>query len=169
MSTDPGLTAQMEDEVLGAVMGNVEPAPLAAPLRPRRDVALRAEAFLRRSLDEPVRIEDVCAAVRASRPTLHASFRATLGTSPMAYLKSLRLSAARKDLEGARRGTTVAAVTAKWGFFRLGAFSGDYRAMFGEKPSETLGRARSRIHACRVRGVMAPPVRQDLPMEQSRS
>jgi hypothetical protein len=32
----------------------------------------------------------------------------------------------------------------RWGFFRLGCFSADYRAMFGENPSETLGRARGR-------------------------
>jgi len=94
--------------------------------------------------DEPVRIEDVCSAVHASRPALHRSFRAAFGTSPMAYLKSLRLSAARGDLKTARRGTTVAAVAMRWGFFRLGTFSADYRAMFGEKPSETLSRARGR-------------------------
>jgi AraC family ethanolamine operon transcriptional activator len=145
MLTDPGLMARMEQEVLDAVMVNVLPALPAAPLRPRRDLALRAEALLRRSLDEPIRIEDVCAAVHASRPALHRSFRATFGTSPMAYLKSLRLSAARRDLKTARRGTTVAAVAMRWGFFRLGCFSADYRAMFGEKPSETLGRARGRF------------------------
>jgi AraC family ethanolamine operon transcriptional activator len=142
--TDPGLVELMEQEVIGAVMDGVEPAVPTAPLRPRRDLALRAEAFLRRSLDEPVRIEDVCSAVHASRPALHRSFQAALGTSPMAYLKSLRLSAARKDLKTARRGTTVAAVAMQWGFFRLGCFSADYRAMFGEKPSETLSRARGR-------------------------
>jgi AraC family ethanolamine operon transcriptional activator len=145
MFTDPGLVALMEQEVIGAVMVNVLPALPPAPPRPRRDVARRAEAFLRRSLDEPIRIEDVCATVHASRPALHRSFRAALGTSPMAYLKALRLSAARRDLKTARRGTTVAAVAMRWGFFRLGCFSGDYRAMFGEKPSETLTRARGRV------------------------
>jgi hypothetical protein len=51
MLTDPGLMSRMEQEVLDAVMVNVLPALPAAPLRPRRDLALRAEAFLRRSLD----------------------------------------------------------------------------------------------------------------------
>jgi len=144
MFADPGLVARMEEEVIDAVLDGVEPRAPAAPLRPSRDLALRAEAFLRRSLDEPIRIEDVCSAVHASRPALHRSFRAALGTSPMAYWKSLRLSAARRDLKTARRGTTVAAVAMRWGFFRLGCFSADYRAMFGEKPSETLSRARGR-------------------------
>ena len=147
--TDPHLVTLMEQEVIGAVMGGVEPVVRTEPLRPGRDLALRAEAFLRRSLDEPIRIEDVCSAVHASRPALHRSFRAALGTSPMAYLKSLRLSAARKDLARSRRGTTVAAVAMRWGFFRLGCFSADYRAMFGEKPSETLGRARGHVTVLR--------------------
>ena len=146
-SMDPGTVALMEQEVIGALMGNVEPAVRAPPVRPRREIALRAEAFLRRSLEEPVHIDDVCAVARVSRQTLHASFRAAFGTSPMAYAKSLRLSAARRDLERARRGTTVAAVAMRWGFFRLGYFSRDYRAMFGEKPSETLHRARGRVPA----------------------
>ena len=135
----------MEQEVVDAVVGSVEPEFRASPSHPRRSVALRAEAFLRRSLERPVRIEEVCAAARASRPSLHASFLATFGTSPMAYWKALRLSAARRDLERARRGTTVAAVAMRWGFFRLGNFSGDYRAMFGENPSETLHRATGRV------------------------
>jgi AraC family ethanolamine operon transcriptional activator len=146
-STDPGLEAFLEEEVLGAVLGSVEPAVRPPPARPHREVALRAEAFLRRSLEEPVHIDDVCAVARVSRQTLHASFRAAFGTSPMAYAKSLRLSAARRDLERARRGTTVAAVAMRWGFFRLGYFSRDYRAMFGEKPSETLHRAQGRLLA----------------------
>jgi AraC family ethanolamine operon transcriptional activator len=145
MSSDAGQVALMEQEVVGAVVGNVEPSPLTPPVRARRGVALRAEAFLRRSLQEPVSIDDVCTVAGASRQSLHASFLASFGTSPMAYWKALRLSAARKDLERARNGTTVAAVAMRWGFFRLGHFSGDYRAMFGEKPSETLHRARGGV------------------------
>ena len=145
MLADPGLVALMEQEVVDVVVGSIEPAVPAPPIDPRRSVAHRAEAFLRRSLDEPVRIGDVCTAARASRPTLHASFLATFGTSPMAYWKALRLSAARRDLKQARHGTTVAAVAMRWGFFRLGYFSADYCAMFGEKPSETLRRATGRV------------------------
>jgi AraC family ethanolamine operon transcriptional activator len=143
--TDAGFAERLEDEALDAVLDGVEPERPASPPKCRRDVALRAEAFLRQSLDEPIRIEDVCVAARASRQTLHASFRSVFGTSPMAYSRSLRLSAARRDLERASRGTTVATVAMKWGFFRLGHFSVDYREMFGEKPSETLHRARGTV------------------------
>jgi AraC family transcriptional regulator, ethanolamine operon transcriptional activator len=141
---DAGVAATLEREVVDAVVANVDPAVRSAPLRPSQIVALRAEAFLRQSLEEPIHVDDVCAAVGTSRPVLHASFQDALGTSPMAYWRSLRLSAARADLKRARRGTTVAAVATRWGFFRLGYFSRYYRAMFGEKPSETLSRAPGR-------------------------
>jgi len=49
----------------------------------------------------------------------------------------------------------VAGVATAWGFFRLGYFSGDYRAMFGEMPSETLGRARGRKM---LTAISRPPV-----------
>ncbi len=144
MFQDPGVVAIMEEEVVGVALANVEPTVRCAPVHPHRDLALRAEAFLRNSLDEPVRIVDVCAAVRTSRPSLHASFHQAFGTSPMAYRKSLRLSAAQADLRRARRGTTVVAIATKWGFFRFGHFSRDYRAMFGENPSETIQHAVAR-------------------------
>jgi AraC-like DNA-binding protein len=36
----------------------------------------------------------------------------------------------------------VTAVALRWGFGHLGQFAADYRARFGELPSETLRRAR---------------------------
>ena len=65
--------------------------------------------------------------------------------SPKAYWKALRLAAARQDLQRATRKTTVSDVAAKWGFFRFGYFSLDYRNTFGENPSVTLRRATGRV------------------------
>lgn len=160
MLSDPDLVARMEQEVIGAVVCCAEPGLPAPPIRRRREVALRAERFLRRTLEEPVTIEEVCAAACASRPALHASFLSVLGTSPMAYRKALRLSAARRDLTTARQGTTVATVATRWGFYRLGQFAADYRDMFGEKPSDTLQRSTGQDASLpRVRPV--PAVRVD--------
>jgi len=143
--SDSGGAGSFEEKVLDAVLDNVEPTVLSPPIRSRRDVALRAERFLRHFLDEPIRIEDVCTAAHASRQSLHVSFQEVFRTTPKAYWKSLRLSAARRDLQRAKRGATVAEIAMKWCFFQLGHFSLDYRAMFGEKPSDTLGRALGRI------------------------
>jgi len=141
---DPHTAARMDDDVLGAGLSSVELSFRDLPPRSYRDLAVRTEAFIRQSMEEPIRMEDICTAVRASPRSVHASFQREFGTTPKAYWKALRLSAARKDLERAKRGTTVAEVSMKWGFFRFGYFSIDYRAMFGEKPSETLRRAMGR-------------------------
>lgn len=139
------MQAHMEQEVVGAFLENVDPGFRVPPPNRRRDVAVRAEVFLRGRLDEPVSVADVCAAVHTSRPTLHAIFRDVFGVSPMAYWKALRLSAVRRELARARRGTTVEEIALKWGFSRLGHFSADYRAMFGEYPRETIRRDGRRV------------------------
>lgn len=58
--------------------------------------------------------------------------------SPMQYLKDLRLERASAELLGGS--THVAGVALRWGFGHLGRFSADYRARFGEYPSETVRR-----------------------------
>lgn len=70
---------------------------------------------------------------------LQQAFREHVGESPMAHLRLLRLRRIREDLlEG--RGDCVSDLAMGWGFTHLGRFSGDYRAHFGELPSETLAR-----------------------------
>jgi AraC family ethanolamine operon transcriptional activator len=59
----------------------------------------------------------------------------------MKYAKQIRLESAQRVLLAARSGiTTVTDVAMNHGFFQLGRFSADYRRVFGELPSETLGR-----------------------------
>ncbi len=135
---DPARAARMEDELVGAFLDAISPDPVAPPLRPRADLARRAESFLYRSMDQPVRVADVCAAVGASPRAVHAAFHDVFGLSPKAYRKSLRLSAVRAELQRSGAHVTVSEVAVRWGFFQLGYFAVDYRRMFGERPSETL-------------------------------
>ena len=137
---DPAVAGRMESEVLAAFLDGVDREPRPAPARPRRDLARRAESFLRDSIQSAVRLQDVCDAVGASSRAVHAAFHDVYGIPPKAYWKALRLSAARADLVRARPGTTVSEVAARWGFFQFGYFSVDYRRMFGEQPRETLAR-----------------------------
>jgi AraC family ethanolamine operon transcriptional activator len=70
-----------------------------------------------------------------SARTLHEGFRAVFGMSVQRYLRMRRLSLARSAL---RRGELVKRAALANGFWHLGRFAGDYRAVFGELPSETL-------------------------------
>jgi AraC family ethanolamine operon transcriptional activator len=139
---DPLTAARMEDDVLAAFLEGVVVDLAPRPARPRRELALRAETFIRDTLGQPVPLGDICAAVQASTRAVHASFQEVFGIPPKAYQKALRLSAVRSDLRRARPGTTVSEVAARWGFFQFGYFAVDYRKMFGESPRDTLRQAR---------------------------
>jgi AraC family transcriptional regulator, ethanolamine operon transcriptional activator len=119
-----------------------------------RMLARRAEAWLRANLVEPPTIGELCGALDASERTLHEAFREHLGTTPKAYLKTLRLNAARRDLLSAVASTRVTDVALDWGFCHFGWFSQDYRRLFGETPRQTLLRGRGQ--ADRARPLAAP-------------
>ena len=66
-------------------------------------------------------------------------FRRHLDTSPMTYLRQIRLRRAHRDLlTGDPTRDTVAEVAIRWGFAHTGRFSQVYRIEFGQSPSVTL-------------------------------
>ncbi|MFE0514560.1 AraC family transcriptional regulator [Streptomyces sp. NPDC058964] len=70
---------------------------------------------------------------------LQEVFRREVGTSPMTYLRDVRMDRVRAELAAADPGTTtVSDVAYRWGFGHLGRFAEKYRARFGELPSQTL-------------------------------
>jgi transcriptional regulator GlxA family with amidase domain len=73
--------------------------------------------------------------------TLHASFRERLGTTPMAYVRSVRLDQARTELQRADPAlVSVGEIATRFGFMHLSRFAQQYRERFGELPSVTLQR-----------------------------
>ena len=103
---------------------------------------VRALAWLRQRLDQPVQIETL-AEVAGVRPrTLESHFRTFLGTTPLGWVRRTRLHNARRALlDSGDRSVTEAALAS--GFSQLGRFAAYYRAEFGELPSETLQRVRA--------------------------
>jgi AraC-like DNA-binding protein len=73
---------------------------------------------------------------------LHQAFDATFGISPHRYLKLRRMSMVRAALlSGCGPWRSVKAEALSHGFWHLGQFAQDYRALYGEAPSNTLARA----------------------------
>ena len=69
--------------------------------------------------------------------------RARGGMTPVRYLKLRRLNQVHRDLRDAESGRdSVTEIASRSGFFDLGRFASEYRALFGELPSVTLGRRR---------------------------
>jgi AraC-like DNA-binding protein len=78
--------------------------------------------------------------VGVSLRVLQARFRQHLGVSPLQYVRTVRLRRVREELLTAavEDGITVATVAHRYGVTHLGRFSQDYRARYGESPSQTL-------------------------------
>ncbi len=97
------------------------------------------QEYLERAGSSPVHISELLSALHVSRRSLHRAFDEVLGIPPMTYLRHKRLCAARILLkESSGRGVTVADVAFGQGFSDFGRFSGYYRSLFGENPSDTL-------------------------------
>lgn len=101
----------------------------------------RARLYCEEHAGECVSLRDIAAEARVSIRTLQHDFRKHLRTTPMAYLREVRLARAHADLvriaeTGAR--TTVTEVAMRWGFTHLGRFSSLYRQTYGRPPSSTL-------------------------------
>ena len=113
-----------------------------APELPLPADLARVLGWLRGHLSEPIDLERL-ALIAGVRPrTLETHFRAFLGTSPLGWVRRMRLAHARRELERARADATVTDVALASGFTQLGRFAAGYRAVFGEAPSTTLRRSR---------------------------
>ncbi|RKF15313.1 helix-turn-helix domain-containing protein [Roseovarius spongiae] len=92
----------------------------------------------------PRTVAEVTAELGVSRRTLQNACRDILDASPVQFLRALRLSEVRRAIADAPSVTDVAT---QYGFWHLGYFSRDYKAMFGESPSCTLRRYQQRAGA----------------------
>lgn len=114
------------------------------PPAPTSRAAHRVRRFIVESVTEPLSVARIATASGLSERTLHRVVRREYGMAPIALLRRERLARARTDLEAPAQDTTVTEVALSWGFTDLGRFAHDYAKHFGERPSDTLRRARGR-------------------------
>ena len=137
--------AQMEQLVISTLLmaqpSNVIKA-LREPSRPLDKTYVRkARDYIEAHAAEPITIESCARNAGVSTRALFAGFRRYLDTTPMAYLKGVRLQRVHADLldpQSGMRNVTEAAY--RWGFTHLSNFAADYKQRFGERPSETFRR-----------------------------
>lgn len=92
-------------------------------------------------------VAELCIACEVPRRTLNRAFQNTLGMGPATYLRRVRLNRARHALQEERtHSTTVTDVALDLGFWHLSRFAEQYGELFGETPSETLGRVNKEIN-----------------------
>jgi len=135
-----GVLADAVGGVVARIAAGGEGTATVPALARRLSLVRRAEAFVHAHDEAAPTVAELCRATGACRRTLQASFVDVLGFGPSRYLRALRLNRVRADLK--REAASVSEIAVRWGFWHLGRFSADYRAMFGELPSETRARAR---------------------------
>lgn len=119
-------------------------APDAAGTADRADATpatlRRAVAYLEANPDLDLGVAEVAASCHVSVRALQLAFRRHLDTTPMAYLRRVRLSRVHDELRAAdpAGGVTVTEVASRWGLLGSGRFTARYREEYGELPSETL-------------------------------
>lgn len=100
----------------------------------------RAIAFIDDHADEPITVAEIAEAAHVGIRSLQYAFRRHLATTPLAYLRKVRLAHAHHDLVTADPlgGTTVTEVAARWGFASPGRFAALYQDTYGRVPSKSL-------------------------------
>jgi len=124
---------------LKAMKGNSRPLRRTVPA----EVVRQARRYVMNHDGEALNVEALCRATRVSRRTLQQCFADVLGASPVAYLRLMRLGAARRLLLAAPPERRIQDVLAQLGIWHASHFAAEYRALFGELPSETLKRSAS--------------------------
>lgn len=101
----------------------------------------RIERYIEDHADEPITIVDLAEHAGVSSRSIFNGFRRFRNTSPMLYLKEVRMRRVNEELKRLTPSeSTVTAVAYHWGFTHLGHFTTDYKRRFGESPSQTLAR-----------------------------
>jgi AraC-like DNA-binding protein len=135
-----GLLLAAEHSHRDALIGD---RPLVAPRAVRSAIEImHEEAYL------PLTLSSIAARSHVSVRSLQQGFRRHLGTSPMAYLREVRLTRAHQVLlESDPSSATVASIAYSWGFTNLGRFAAAHTARYRETPAKTLRRSVSRRSA----------------------
>jgi transcriptional regulator GlxA family with amidase domain len=95
-------------------------------------------------LHEPLTLGILATTLGISGRSLQQDFRKYHATTPLTYLRNLRLEAFHRELSDPRNTLSVGDVAGKWGFAHVGRLAKLYRAAYGRAPSETIRLAQRR-------------------------
>jgi transcriptional regulator GlxA family with amidase domain len=99
----------------------------------------RAIAFIHENAHRDIGVSDIAGAINVTPRSVQYTFRRHLGTTPLEYLRRVRLDRAHRDLQAADPAVdTVMEIAGRWRFGHPGRFSIAYREAFGTPPSRTL-------------------------------
>ncbi|MFF2198804.1 helix-turn-helix transcriptional regulator [Streptomyces sp. NPDC058157] len=104
------------------------------------DTLRRAVVFIENNADRDIGLADIAGSVPVTPRALQYAFARHAGTTPLTYLRRVRLAQVHAELRAADPAgpVTVTEVAARWGFAHAGRFAAVYRDAYGAPPSHTL-------------------------------
>lgn len=128
-------------ETLGRCLAHGDVIPETDTKTSRR--AFRWALEYAEAADARITALELAVAVGSSQRALELAFRDSIGITPGAYLRILRLNRAHRDLATAGPDTSsVAEIADHWGFKHHGRFSMMHGKLFGELPVNVLNKSR---------------------------
>ena len=107
----------------------------------RQDIIERCHDLLMARVNRPVRSSELVAAAGVSEKTLQTIFKEYFGVGPHRYLQLRQLFSVRRALKSMDPAhSRVSDALVNHGVWEFGRFSGRYRQLFAESPSQTLQR-----------------------------
>ena len=142
---DPAAVAAAEEEILIAVAqllraGSCEKEQRMGRPRVERDrIIARCLEFFRENQGQPMLVSDLCRVAEVSERTLRNVFYEYFGVGPVRFLKARQMQEIRSALVTAGASEqTVTAIASRFGVWDFSLFARNYRAFYGETPSQTL-------------------------------
>ena len=140
------MTEAIENDLISLLAAQLAPTVRRSPVVSAFQMnALRVvRAATAASKELPVAsLADLCEAGGVSQRWLHKCFVDVLGVSPYHYLRLARLSRAHDLLlKPDAKPALVKTISLSLGYRLSGRFAAEYRSVYGENPSDTLGRPR---------------------------
>lgn len=102
----------------------------------------RVEDYIHANAGDSISIEELASISKVSARALFSAFKQFRGTSPMKYLRRVRLSNVRRALSNPNDTRNITEIASSSGFTQLGRFAAEYHRVYGEVPSATVKRVR---------------------------
>lgn len=144
--TRPAIIERREETLALALLGALDSSTAAVEeQRPRvtaRSMALALE-FIHESAAENISASAISNHAQCSQRTLEKGFVKRFGVTPKKYIKCLRLARVHCGLLRFTEQDcdSIIELAGRYGFWHMGQLAADYRHIYGELPSETLGRS----------------------------
>ncbi|MFJ6390999.1 helix-turn-helix transcriptional regulator [Streptomyces sp. NPDC091972] len=145
VADQPLVASTAAQHLAAAVLATFPNTAVTDPTGPDRQDARpaalrRALAYIDDHADRPLTVVQIAEAAHISVRALQYAFRRHLDTTPLAYLRQVRLAHAHDELAAAdpENGSTVTGIAARWGFYHPGRFATLYRDTYDRSPRLTL-------------------------------